>query len=548
MASTADADLTAAVAAAVRLAPALVPAEPRATTSETEAEDEEEGRAAPDTAVTGTTAAAALRSGTALLGVVVVALPEPASPQVLRLLVITRDVVQAGLAQPEIFVVLDAAVARLPEAALLDSLTDTERGEVDAVATLVERVRRTSAIDDRWAAGGGRRSLDAKLARFVRSRLPVRLVLPAFPMKSPDAVGKVLGDQPDAGELLALLTLDALARDVAAVYAPGCHVLVVSDGRVFNDIYVVPDDAVSRYGRTLRRLAPAGHLQFIGLDELFASMGNADKRAAVVAFGARGTEQVAAKLAVDAHFREIYLAFKKLLTRDCGLNQYRASAAAKVMMQRNECYSDLIRLLFPHHIRLSIHDHSGLEKIGIHLVGRSIITPWHGVAVRHRDGRWAIVRRQDAEKAGHVRRDLADEEADSEGDGADERADLEGDGLDEKADSEGKRADAEGDRADEKDDRADEKDDRAGLTSPTTTPRPTPPQTPRPQHSAGADDSASGTTPKETPSTSGTQTPAEADAQDVSEAGWYDGDAMTQRMRILARAAGLGSVLYYTEA
>ena len=364
-----------------------------------------------------TSAAAALRDPRtgALVGVLVASAAAAADLQLLR---IARDVVHAALGQPEIFVVLDAAIARLPADALLESLTEAERAEMEAVASLVERVRRTSAIDDRWDVGGGRRMLDAKLARFVRSRLPVRLVLPAFPMKSPDAVGKVLGDQPDAGELLALLTLDALARDVAAVYAPGCHVLVVSDGRVFNDIYVVPDDDVSRYGRMLRQLAPAGHLQFIGLDELFASMGSADKRAAVVAFGARGTDDVAAKLAVDAHFREIYLAFKKLLMRDCGLNQYRASAAAKIMMRRNECYSDLIRLLFPHHIRLSIHDHSGLEKIGIHLVGRSIITPWHGVAVRHRDGRWSIVRRRDAERAGFVARDLRRQHAtDTEADG-----------------------------------------------------------------------------------------------------------------------------------
>lgn len=64
------------------------------------------------------------------------------------------------------------------------------------------------------------------------------------------------------------------------------------------------------------------------------------------------------------------------------------------MMLRNDSYSFIIRCLFPQHIRLSIHDSNNIEKVGVHMVGRSIITPWHGVPVRHLDGMWSIMRRK----------------------------------------------------------------------------------------------------------------------------------------------------------
>lgn len=45
---------------------------------------------------------------------------------------------------------------------------------------------------------------------------------------------------------------------------------------------------------------------------------------------------------------------------------------AKIMIVRNDSYSELIRIC------LSIHDHSSVEKISVHLVRDSIITPWQG--------------------------------------------------------------------------------------------------------------------------------------------------------------------------
>lgn len=61
-------------------------------------------------------------------------------------------------------------------------------------------------------------------------------------------------------------------------------------------------------------------------------------------------------------------------------------------MKSNDAYANLVRCLFPDHIRLSIHAHSNVEKVGITLVKMApesdILwgTPWHNCAVLKRTG------------------------------------------------------------------------------------------------------------------------------------------------------------------
>jgi hypothetical protein len=68
----------------------------------------------------------------------------------------------------------------------------------------------------------------------VKLREPIRMVLPAFPFKSPNARDKVLGSMPDFGEELALAHLNGLCENIAQVYEPGAEVYISSDGLVYN--------------------------------------------------------------------------------------------------------------------------------------------------------------------------------------------------------------------------------------------------------------------------------------------------------------------------
>jgi hypothetical protein len=68
----------------------------------------------------------------------------------------------------------------------------------------------------------------------VERQEPIRMILPAFPFKSPNARDKVLGILPDFGEELALAHLNGLCENVAQVYKPGAEVYISSDGLVYN--------------------------------------------------------------------------------------------------------------------------------------------------------------------------------------------------------------------------------------------------------------------------------------------------------------------------
>jgi pyoverdine/dityrosine biosynthesis protein Dit1 len=74
------------------------------------------------------------------------------------------------------------------------------------------------------------------IAAFVERQEPVRMVLPAFPFKSPNSQDKTLGVLPDLGEELALHHLNGLCQNVAHVYEHGAEVHITSDGLVYNGI------------------------------------------------------------------------------------------------------------------------------------------------------------------------------------------------------------------------------------------------------------------------------------------------------------------------
>jgi len=74
----------------------------------------------------------------------------------------------------------------------------------------------------------------APVEAHVLKNETVRMVLPAFPFKSPNRKDKVLGNLPDLGEELALMHLNGLCESIAEVYEPGATVVIASDGLVYN--------------------------------------------------------------------------------------------------------------------------------------------------------------------------------------------------------------------------------------------------------------------------------------------------------------------------
>ena len=72
--------------------------------------------------------------------------------------------------------------------------------------------------------------------KCVEDQVKIRLVLPAFPFKSPNNVDKVLGNLPDKAEEVSLALLQGLCDAIQDVYPPGASLVLVSDGIVYNGL------------------------------------------------------------------------------------------------------------------------------------------------------------------------------------------------------------------------------------------------------------------------------------------------------------------------
>ena len=82
----------------------------------------------------------------------------------------------------------------------------------------------------------GRGTVAMQLRGYVQRDEVVRLVIPAFPFKSPNRISKVLGSLPDKAEEVALMHLNGLCAMITEIHAPGAEVLIVSDGLMYNGI------------------------------------------------------------------------------------------------------------------------------------------------------------------------------------------------------------------------------------------------------------------------------------------------------------------------
>lgn len=261
------------------------------------------------------------------------------------------------------------------------------------------------------AAGDGDALHQARLRAFIERELPIHLVLPAFPAKSANPE-KTLGTLPDFGEVLALRRLEAMCRDIAAAWTPGARLTICSDGRVFSDLVQVSDEAVTAYGRAIRRIiAEEGleHLDSFGLDDAMPGHGGFDqlRRMLVVEHGdslAQVRERCRRDEAGQALFNGIHrFLFEDLaaLRPELSRTQLRrwSKELAYETIQRSNAWSRLVESRFPDAVRLSIHPQPlGSEKIGVRLVPSANIwrTPWHSAALF--DGRgFTLVRRSEAE-------------------------------------------------------------------------------------------------------------------------------------------------------
>ncbi|KAJ5349444.1 hypothetical protein N7541_007171 [Penicillium brevicompactum] len=270
----------------------------------------------------------------------------------------------------------------------------------------------------------------------VERQAPIRMILPAFPFKSPNSRDKVLGTLPDFGEELALAHLNGLCQNITEVYAPGADVYISSDGLVYNDILGVSDETVWDYGEALRRMAvekELDHVKFIRLFELlehpwfqsstpeaaksfYLAHANCLRRELMYTFN-DPTFDAAEAIKTDHDTCLTYRGYIKFLAKDLAhqtegqVMSKRARLAqigetARQMIIRGKMFAAAIQANRRDYVRLSIHESGGEKKLSISLIPQSRgelgYTPWHSAVAVGLDGSYRTVHAEDVRETHDV--------------------------------------------------------------------------------------------------------------------------------------------------
>nr|WP_233158599.1 isocyanide synthase family protein [Chromobacterium sp. ASV5] len=254
-----------------------------------------------------------------------------------------------------------------------------------------------------------------KIAAAIEAGEPLRMLLPAFPGKSPNR-RKTLGEMPDLAEHHALANLDALCREIAAVHAPGARLLLCPDGHCFADLVHIPDPQVARYEAALeaycRRHYPE-RFDFYALRQAFPYIHDPDsQREELLILFSDSIERIRSQCRDDPATQAMHQGLTRFLledmeglTRFAGLSrnarQKLARGAAYRVMQRSNAWSRLLEQAFPDCLRLSIHPQfASSPKIGIRLADSddAWLTPWHAAAIRE-NGRIRLQKRGEIDES-----------------------------------------------------------------------------------------------------------------------------------------------------
>ncbi len=219
----------------------------------------------------------------------------------------------------------------------------------------------------------------------------------------------MIGNLPDEGETRAIRRLAWLSRTIGRVHSKGAKLIVVSDGRVYNDIIGVPDETVTRYGSWIGNLCKQHGLEWVTLETLIGGRSPDEVRTRLSERVRDKETELLAKLGKDTELTRLYVGFTQFLAEDIAAPRMLSKNAflqlckdkARQMIVRNEAYSAVLRESFPEALRLSIHPHPhSTEKLGISLLNDGSGAPWHNVVVRMKNGRVRVMRRREAEQHG----------------------------------------------------------------------------------------------------------------------------------------------------
>jgi pyoverdine/dityrosine biosynthesis protein Dit1 len=253
----------------------------------------------------------------------------------------------------------------------------------------------------------------SKVKFFVRAELPIHLVLPGFPAKSP-CRKKTLGPLPDKAEEIALKYLNDIALEIRSLYSPGVRLTLCSDGHVFSELVGVSDTDVSQYGASIETLIEklnASEIDLFAMTDLYEEPSFDTMRKQLLADFSESQSEFEQRARRHEHVMTLVNGIERFLLEERILEKPTESKTqlrrkcrqlAYQVVRHSDAWGRLLADCFPFSLRLSIHpQHPHSEKFGI-LLGESEdvwLTPWHGCALLQ-NGKWSLLKRNRAEEQG----------------------------------------------------------------------------------------------------------------------------------------------------
>lgn len=240
-----------------------------------------------------------------------------------------------------------------------------------------------------------------KIVEQMNDRRTLQFLLPAFPAKSPSSK-KTSGIDPDLGEVIALNSLNEMCKKITQVYEPGAEIIICSDGRVFSDVVMVPDEIIDVYSNGIKNIITEfklEHLSIFDMDDYYSDLKGHALRERLLWQYARSIDEIRYLVVNDEDFKGLFNGIHKFMVEDQmgiseneGLSKNQINKKTKhltyELLRRSDAWSRLLVEKFTDALRLSIHAYPLTnEKFGVNLVDSSDkwATPWHNVTVKKED-------------------------------------------------------------------------------------------------------------------------------------------------------------------
>lgn len=282
---------------------------------------------------------------------------------------------------------------------------------VEQVLSVFESFRMAPTAIDEYDSVG-REKLKGRISHFISPGQPIKFSLLGFPMKSPNNRDKVIGVMPDLAEEVTINNFADFNAGVSAVYSPGIHLSVISDGLIFNDLMEVPDAIVDQYKEVNQDLSAGMPVQWYDMRDFYGrDVSDGAIRTKVVEQFGITPEELERRILMDPDVNFLYRGMIRFMNLDMAIRDYasntqlqkEAKKLAKAMMFRNEAYSKLISSEFSDHIRLSMHPSvNNGTKYSFQLIRspKAFTSAWH-CALALVDGIYETIHRKDAVAAGY---------------------------------------------------------------------------------------------------------------------------------------------------